>query len=95
MHDTIRSLWRGNLTPGERSVRKDSEYHHLIDLLCGLTDRLRERLNDDEKELLEKILELENEMQSTAEEEVFIEAFQLGARLAVEALTDYHGQFYS
>lgn len=95
MHDTIRSLWLGEVRPGERSVRKDSEYHHLVYLLSDLTERLRSRLNDDEKELLEKILDLENEMQSISDEELFIDAFQLGVRLAVEALTDYPGQFSS
>ena len=95
MHETIKSLWWGNCRTGERYFRKDSEYGRLAKRQTELADALREKLNSEEREMLEKILNISAELSSVSEEELFVDAFQLGARLAMEILTDYQGQFYT
>ncbi|MBQ4353347.1 MAG: hypothetical protein IJC71_00495 [Clostridia bacterium] len=93
MYKIIRSLWLGNCRPGERYVDKRSEYWRLQKRQTELIDQLSEKLNEEEKEILEKIVNLSIEMMSMDEEEVFISAFRLGAGMTAEVFTDCPGPF--
>ncbi len=87
-------LWRGNITPSDRYVRPDSEYKKTSKAFCDAIDRLLEVLPPEGKEYWNEVDRLKSNMVMLAEEDVFIYGFRLGARMMLDVVGDYKGQFY-
>ena len=47
-------LWYGNITPCERDFKKGSAYAELLGYIVRHEEALQKRMNDEEKEILEK-----------------------------------------
>ena len=75
----IEELWYGNISPCERDFKKGSEYSELLGYIVRHEEDLQKRLNDEEKEILEKFTECTNEMHGIAEWEAFERGYVLGA----------------
>ena len=58
----IEELWYGNISPCERDFKKGSTYSELLGYIVRHEEDLQKRLNDEEKEILEKFTECTNEM---------------------------------
>ena len=56
----LEDLWFGNISPWERPFKKDSAYAELLALVVRHQEDLLSRLNDEEKEIFEKIRGLHN-----------------------------------
>ncbi len=56
-------------------------------------DRFLENLTPEEKKQLEDIYDLRSDMSLLAEEDAFISGFRLGARIIMEVVGEYKGQF--
>ena len=82
----IEELWYGNISPCEGDFKKGSNYAELLGYIVRHEDDLKKRLNDEEKEILEKFTECTNEMYGIAEREAFTRGFVLGARIIIEVL---------
>lgn len=93
MHETLKSLWHGELSPHDRFIKEDSEYHRLSKRQDELIEQLIRELSEDGRKCFEKIDNLNGEMQSIVEEETFITGFQLGARIMLDVMSTYNGQF--
>ena len=91
----LQELWRGNITPSERFVRSGSEYKKIAGKLSDEMDRLMEAISPEARKQLENIGNLRADMAVLSNEDIFIYAFRLGARLMLDVLGDYKGQFYS
>ena len=91
----LQELWRGNITPSERFVRSGSEYKKIAGKLSDEMDRLMEAISPEARKQLENIGNLRADMTVLANEDVFIYAFRMGARLMLDVLGEYKGQFYS
>jgi hypothetical protein len=83
----LEELWYGNIAPWEKGFKNCGEYSELLRLVIRHIDELRERLNDEEKEIFEKFTECNNEMHGIAEREAFIQGFTLGARIIIEVMS--------
>ena len=92
---TLQELWRGNITPSERFVRSGSEYKKIAGKLSDEMDRLMEAISPEARKQLENIGNLRADMTVLANEDIFIYAFRMGARLMLDVLGEYKGQFYS
>ena len=92
---TLQELWRGNITPSERFVRAGSEYKEIAGKLSDEMDRLMEAISPEARRQLENIGNLRADMTVLANEDYFIYGFRLGARLMLDVLGEYKGQFYS
>ncbi len=92
MH-ALKELWRGNIAPVERSVRPESDYKKVSLEVCKQMDRFLETLTPEEKKQLEDINDLRSDMSLLAEEDAFIRGFRLGARIIMEVVGEYKGQF--
>ena len=79
-------LWYGNITPCERDFKKGSAYAELLGYIVRHEEALQKRMNDEEKEILEKFTECTNEMYEIAEREAFVRGFTLGARIIIEIM---------
>ena len=91
----LQELWRGNITPSERFVRSGSEYKKIAGNLSDEMDRLMEAISPEARKQLENIGNLRADMTMLSNEDIFIYAFRLGARLMLDVLGEYKGQFYS
>ena len=91
----LQELWRGNITPAERFVRSGSEYRKIAGKLSDEMDRLMEMISPEAKVQKEIIDNLQADLTLLQNEDVFIYAFRMGARLMLDVLGEYKGQFYS
>ncbi len=91
----LQELWRGNITPSERFVRSGSEYKKIAGELSDEMDRLMEMISPEARKQLENIGNLRADMAVLSNEDIFIYAFRLGARLMLDVLGEYKGRFYS
>ncbi len=89
----MKDLFWGNISPTECSVRPGSDYKKASAQICEQIDRLLEILTPEEKEQLEVIDSLRNNMAMMAEEDMFIYGFRLGARMMLDVVGEYSGQF--
>ena len=82
----IEELWYGNISPCEMDFKRGSKYSELLSYIVRHEEDLQKRLNDEEKEILEKFTECMGEMCSIAEREAFVRGFTLGARIIIEVM---------
>ena len=83
----IEDLWYGNIAPWEREIKRSSDYANVLDRIVQLETELHARLNDEEKEILEKFVNCTNEMCCISEREMFVRRFTLGIKLILEVMT--------
>ena len=86
-------LWQEGLSPNERYTRKGSEYHKILLRICEEGDYLATELTEEGKSHFDAYRDAQIELSVVAEKEVFIEAFRLGARMMLDVVGEYKGQF--
>lgn len=84
MRSIIEELFYGNVCPNTDCRRTDNQTGELIVNLTNEHNSLHETLSDKQKELLEKCDDYYSELSDINEREIFIYAFRLGARIAIE-----------
>ena len=87
----IEDLWYGNISPCERDIKRSSEYADVLERIVQLEADLYARLNDEEKEILEKFVNCTNEMCCISERDMFVQGFMLGAKLIIEVISLENG----
>jgi hypothetical protein len=91
----LEKLWREGIAPSDRYTRKGSEYHAILLRLCAEEDKVRKELTETGTAHFDAYQQAQNELSTVAEREVFIEAFRLGARLVLDIVGEYQGDFQS
>ena len=86
-------LWQEGLSPNERYTRKGSEYHKILLRICEEGDYLATELTEEGKAHFDAYRDAQIELSVVEEKEVFIEAFRLGARMMLDVVGEYKGQF--
>ena len=88
MRSILEELWYGNVCPnaGCREVRK--EVKELMGYIADHHDALLGMLTDKQKETLEKFDDCHAELTEINEREIFLYAFRLGMRIAIESLSN-------
>lgn len=84
MRSILEELFYGNLCPNTDCRNTDDQANELVVHLTNHHDRLYETLSDKQKELLEKCDDCYSELTDINEKEIFVYAFRLGARIAIE-----------
>ena len=82
----LEELWYGNISPCEMDFERGSKYSELLGYIVRHEEDLQKRLNDEEKEILEKFTECMGEMYGIEEREAFVRGFTLGARIIIEVM---------
>ncbi|NCD08537.1 MAG: hypothetical protein EOL98_03760 [Negativicutes bacterium] len=80
----LSELYNGNIVPQSRPIPKDSKYRELQNDLGELADSLAQRLNDEDKQVLDEIMITWSNISTVNGEDCFIEGFRLGARMILE-----------
>ena len=84
----IEDLYYGRISPYEMSISATPEYQKLKALADRNEDLLRESLSDEQKELLEKLIESVTDIFSISERDMFIAGFRLGMKLMIDVMKD-------
>ena len=91
----LQDLWRGEISPTDRRVRQGSEYQQRAAEARRQITEFAAMLSPEGKEQMETINDQKHSMAMLAEEDVFIYGFRLGARMMLDVIGDYEGQFCS
>ena len=86
MTKTLKGLYYGNLTLFDHPIPSSSPIRKLSAHLTQCEIKLKERLDGEEKVLLEDILKTQQDMDGVTAEENFILGFRLGVQLMAECL---------
>ena len=88
MKSIIQELWYGNVLPLEDSRYNSKEAKELMGYMARHHDDLLKTMTDEQKAIFEKFTDCWGEYESLVEETVFVYAFKLGMRMAIEALNE-------
>ena len=88
MRSILEELFYGNICPNTDCRSQDKETKQLMGYIADHHDKLLSTLNDQQKEILEKFDDCYNELTDINEREIFVYAFKLGARIALEMLSN-------
>lgn len=86
MTKTISGLWSGNLDPVTRLGMNNTEIAKMEKLMSDNYSKLKSKLNDEQKEILEKCLDCVNDYVLLISEQSFCDGFCLGTKISAEAL---------
>ena len=70
------------------SISTTLDYQKLKALADRNEDLLRESLSDEQKELLDKLIETVTDISSISERDMFINGFRLGIKLMIDVMKD-------
>ena len=91
MRNTLEDLYYGNITSGAQQIALSSELKRATDRAARFEIQLTERLDDDGKTILAKLIESQHEIDSITALENFILGFRLGARITMECMDENDG----
>ena len=89
----LNDLWQGNITPNERYIRSDSDYQKTLHELNSEIEQFINSLSPENQEYFDKLTTIQFKLNSISEEDAFIVGFRLGARMILDVINDYKGQF--
>ena len=84
----IEDLYYGRISTYEMSISATPEYQKLKALADRNEDLLRQTLSDEQKELLDKLIETVTDISSISERDMFINGFRLGMKLMMDVMKD-------
>ena len=84
----IEDLYFGRISPYEMNISATPEYQKLKTLADRNENLLRESLFDEQKELLDKLIESVTDISSISERDMFINGFRLGMKLMIDIMKD-------
>ena len=84
MRSILEELFYGNICPNTDCRSSDKEIKELMEYISTHHDTLLKELTDNQKEVFEKFDDCYSELTDIHEREIFVYAFRLGMRIAVE-----------
>ena len=87
MRSILEELWYGNICPNTEFGERTKEAKELMGYIADHHDSLQATLTDKQKEILEKFDDCYAELTDINEREIFVYAFRLGARIAIEVMS--------
>ena len=88
MNRILKEFWYGNICPNTDCYDSSKETKELMGYIADHHDKLISTLTDEQKEILEKFDDCYAELTEINERDIFVYAFRLGARFAIEVMFD-------
>ena len=82
----LEDLYTGNVRPGERSFKQNSQYSRALAQAVESGDALIKSLTEEQKKLFEAYMDAQREVNILTDCETFIYSFKLGAKLMLDVL---------
>ena len=86
MRSILEELFYGNVCPNTDCRNQDPATKELLGYLSDHHSTLMGEITDKQKEVLEKFDDCDSELTDIHEREIFVYAFRLGMRIAIEVL---------
>ena len=87
MKSILEELFYGNICPNTQCRSKDKETKELMGYISDHHDTLMAEMNDKQRETFEKFDDCWDELTDINEREIFVYAFKLCMRIAIEVLS--------
>ena len=84
----LEELYIGNVRPGERSFKRNSQYGRALAESADAADKLLATLSAEQKELFDAFSDAQREVSVLTDAETFIYGFRTGAKIMMDVLTD-------
>ena len=84
----LEELYVGDVRPGERSFKRNSQYGRALDESVDAADRLIAVLSEEQKKLFEEFMDAQREVMVLTDAETFIYGFRTGAKIMMDVLMD-------
>lgn len=84
----LEELYIGNVRPGERSFKRNSQYARALAASSDAADELVATLTDEQRKLFDAFSDAQREVSVLTDAETFIYGFQTGAKIMLDVLTD-------
>ena len=91
MRKILENFYFGNITPSERQMTPDSALARAVGRAARCEMQLNEQLNETERTLLAKLVNVQHEVNNITACENFVLGFRLGARIMVECMDEDDG----
>ena len=91
MRKILENFYFGNITPSERVMTPDSPLARAIGHAARCEQQLNEQLNETERTLLAKLVNVQHEVNNITACENFVLGFRLGARIMAECMDEGDG----
>lgn len=82
----LEELYIGNVRPGERSFKRNSQYSRALSESADAADRLITVLNDEQRKLFDEFSDAQREVSVLTDCETFMYGFQTGAKIMMDVL---------
>ena len=89
----LEKLWRGEISPAERCIRRGSKYQQASVAFCEEMDAMLNELPSDVRKRLEELSDLKSDINLMENEDFFIYGFRLGAGMVLDVIGDHKGAF--
>lgn len=86
MRKTLEELWYGNISPNMSCHKQTPQTKELMEYIAKHYDDLYSTLNEKQKEIFEKFNDCFYELADINEREIFVYAFKLGTKIAIESI---------
>ena len=86
MNNTIKEMWHGNIMPQSNRRNSTPEMKELLGYISRHHEDLLKTMTEEQKEIFEKLDDCWDELTDINEREIFVHAFKLGMRIAIEVL---------
>ena len=84
----LEDLYIGNVRPGERVFKRNSQYAKALDETVKAGDSLTASLSDEQKEFFEEYMTAQREVNNLTDCETFCYGFKVGAKIMLDVLTE-------
>lgn len=91
MRKMLEELYYGNINPNERQFIRNTDFERAMRILSENEDKLTEMLDGKEKKLFLDLVNAQSSVNGITAVEGFINGFRLGARIALEIMSDEDG----
>ena len=88
----LEDLWKGNITPDERAVRKGSPYQELQQASIECIEQFRKELSPEGKKALDEYFDKEAQLADISEQDAFVRGVRIGARFILDVIGGYRSQ---
>ena len=84
----LEDLYIGNVRPGERMFKRNSQYANALDETVKAGDALTASLSEEQKAYFEDYMTAQREVNILTDCETFCYAFKIGAKIMLDVLTE-------
>ncbi len=91
MRKILEDFYLGNIVPYDKRMAANSELRRLVKRAADCESQLTERLNEEEKKLLNALINAQHEIDRITALENFILGFRLGVRLMAACMDEDDG----